>query len=194
MFVRYRIDKQVEENSGVGGLNTFERGVDAINKNQDVVFNYTGVLSNRGINESRVQFGLHFADNVMRMPLDSPSVKRRAGRFGKPTNQPQGRTEDRWEFINNLSYTLASHDFKSGFDYSRIRAASYFNNNTGGTFTFATDRPFDANDLTTYPTHKTQNIGDPNLWRPNDVFGVFAQDSWHVGPRFTLNLRPALRP
>ena len=30
---------------------------------------------------------------------------------------------------------------KSGVDYSCIRATSYFNNNTGGTFTFTTDRP-----------------------------------------------------
>ena len=188
MFVRYRIDKQVEENSGVGGLNTFERGVDAINKNQDVVFSHTGVLSNRAINELRVQFGRHFADNVVRTPLDQPSVNRPSGNFGKPTNQPQGRTEDRWQFVNNFSYTLASHDFKTGFDYSRIRATSYFNNNTGGTFTFATDRPFDANDLTTYPTQYTQNIGDPNLRRPNDAIGLFVQDSWHVRPNFTLNL------
>ena len=188
MFVRYRIDKQVEENSGVGGLNTFERGVDAINKNQDVVFSHTGVLSNRAINELRVQFGRHFADNVVRTPLDQPSVNRPSGNFGKPTNQPQGRTEDRWQFVNNFSYTLASHDLKTGFDYSRIRATSYFNNNTGGTFTFATDRPFDANDLTTYPTQYTQNIGDPNLRRPNDAIGVFVQDSWHVRPNFTLNL------
>ncbi len=71
MFVRYRIDKQVEENNGVGGLNTFERGVDSINRNQDVVVSHTGVLSNRAINELRVQFGRHFADNVVRTPLDS---------------------------------------------------------------------------------------------------------------------------
>ncbi len=83
---------------------------------------------------------------------------------------------------------------KFGVDYSRIRAKSYFNNNTGGTFTFATDRPFDANDLTTYPTQYTQNIGDPNLRRPNDVIGVFAQDSWHVRSNFTLNYGAALRP
>ena len=188
MFVRYRIDKQVEENSGVGGLNTFERGVDAINKNQDVVFSHTGVLSNRAINELRVQFGRHFADNVVRTPLDQPSINRPSGNFGKPTNQPQGRTEDRLQFVNNFSYTLSSHDFKTGIDYSRIRATSYFNNNTGGTFTFATDRPFDPNDLTTYPTQYTQNIGDPNLRRPNDAIGVFVQDSWHVRPNFTLNL------
>ncbi len=188
MFVRYRIDKQVEENSGVGGLNTFERGVDAINKNQDIVFSETGVLSNRAINELRIQFGRHFADNVVRTPLDQPSINRPSGNFGKPTNQPQGRTEDRWQIVNNFSYTLATHDLKAGIDYSRIRATSYFNNNTGGTFTFATDRPFDANDLTTYPTQYTQNIGDPNLRRPNDAIGLFIQDSWHLRPNFTLNL------
>ena len=106
MFVRYRIDKQVEENSGVGGLNSFERGVDPINKNQDVVFSHTGVLSNRAINELRVQFGRHFADNVVRTPLDQPTINRPSGNFGKPSNQPQGRTEDRWQFVNNFSYTL----------------------------------------------------------------------------------------
>ncbi len=187
MFVRYRIDKQVEENSGVGGLNTFERGVDAINRNQDVVFSHTGVLSNRAINELRVQFGRHFADNVVRTPLDQPSINRPSGNFGKATNQPQGRTEDRLQFVNNFSYTMNTHDVKAGIDYSRIRAKSYFNNNTGGTFTFATDRPFDANDLTTYPTQYTQNIGDPRLRRPNDAVGVFIQDSWHLRPNFTLN-------
>ena len=187
MFVRYRIDKQVDENNGVGGLNTFERGVDSINRNQDVVVSHTGVLSNRTINEVRVQFGRHFADNIVRTPLDQPTINRPSGNFGKPSNQPQGRTEDRWQIVDNFSYMISSHDLKFGVDYSRIRAKSYFNNNTGGTFTFATDRAFDANDLTTYPTQYTQNIGDPRLRRPNDVIGVFAQDSWHVRSNFTLN-------
>jgi hypothetical protein len=135
----------------------------------------------------RVQFGRHFADNVVRTPLDAPTINRPSGGFGKPNNQPQGRTEDRWQIVNNLSYSVRSHDFKFGIDYSRIRASSYFNNNTGGTFTFTTDRPFDPNDLTTYPTQFTQNVGDPNLIRKNDLIGLFAQDSWRVMPQFTLN-------
>lgn len=188
MFVRYRIDETEEGNNGVGGLNTFERGVDSINRNQDVVFNHTAVLSSRVLNELRVQFGRHFADNVVRTPLDAPTINRPSGGFGKPSNQPQGRTEDRWQIINNLSYSISTHDLKFGVDYSRIRATSYFNNNTGGTFTFSTDRPFDANDLSTYPIQYTQNIGDPNLFRPNDVYGLFAQDSWRLRPNFTLNL------
>lgn len=187
LFLRYRMDDQVEFNNGVGGLNTIERGVDTINRNQDIVLNHTAVLSARMLNEIRAQFGRHFADNVVRMPLDSPTINRPSAGFGKPSNQPQGRTEDRWQFVNNLSYSVRSHDLKFGVDYSNIRATSYFNNNTGGTFTFTTDRAFDANDLTTYPTQYTQNIGDPNLFRKNDVIGLFAQDSWRVKPQFTLN-------
>jgi hypothetical protein len=188
MLARYRIDQNEEINSGVGGLNTIERAVDPINRNQDVVVSHTGILSSRVINEVRVQFGRHFADNVVHMPLDSPTINRPSGNFGKPTNQPQGRTEDRWQIVNNLSYSRSAHDFKFGVDYSRIRARSYFNNNTGGTFDFATDAPFDPDDLSTYPTRYTQNIGDPNLFRPNDVIGLFAQDSWRVRNNLTLNL------
>jgi hypothetical protein len=187
-FVRYRMDDQAEINNGVGGLNTWERGVDSINRNQDIVFSHTAVFSARMLNEARLQFGRHFADNVVRMPLDSPTINRPSAGFGKASNQPQGRTEDRWQFVNNFTYSIGAHDMKFGVDYSWIRAKSYFNNNTGGTFTFTTDRPFDANDLTTYPTQYTQNIGDPRLRRVNDVYGLFAQDSWRMRPNFTLNL------
>jgi Carboxypeptidase regulatory-like domain len=187
-FVRYRLDDQEEVNGGVGGLNTWERGVDTINRNQDVVVNHTAVFSSRMLNELRVQFGRHFADNIVRMPLDSPTINRPSGNFGKASNQPQGRTEDRWQLVNNFTYSIGAHDMKFGVDYSWIRASSYFNNNTGGTFTFTTDRLFDANDLTTYPTQYTQNIGDPRLRRLNDVYGLFAQDSWRMRSNFTLNV------
>jgi hypothetical protein len=187
VFVRYRYDEEVEFNNGVGGLNTIERAVDTINRNQDAVFSHTAVLADRALNEIRVQFGRHFADNVTQRPLDSPTINRPSGNFGKANNQPQGRTEDRWQFVNNFSYSLDAHNLKFGVDYSRIRATSFFNNNTGGTFTFATDLPFDANNLATYPTQYTQNIGDPNLRRPNDVIGLFAQDSWRMRSNFTLN-------
>jgi hypothetical protein len=187
VFARYRIDKQEDKNSGVGGLNTIERAIDTINKNQDIVLSHTGVLSNRIVNESRLQFGRHFADNFTTRPLDSPTINRPSGNFGKAANMPQGRTEDRWQFVNNFSYSLGAHDMKFGVDYSRIRVKSYFNNNTGGTFTFATDRPFDPLDLTTYPTQYTRNIGDPNLFRSNNTIGLFAQDSWHVRNNLTLN-------
>lgn len=188
IFVRYRRDTQDEIGNGIGGLNTYERGSDTIETNQDIVGSHTAVLSNKALNELRVQFGRHYADIFVYMPIDSPTINRPSGNFGKAANLPQGRTEDRLEIMNNFSYSFKAHDMKFGVDYNRIRATSYFNNNTGGTFTFSTDRPFDANDLTTYPIQYTQNIGDPNLYRPNDEYGLFAQDSWRVLSNLTLNL------
>ncbi len=187
IFVRYRYDEATEINNGAGGVDTAERGADSINRNQDAVFSHTAVLTSRVLNELRVQFGRHFADNVIHVPLFSPTINRPSGNFGKASNQPQGRTEDRWQLVNNFSYSLSAHSLKFGVDYSHIRTTSYFHNNTGGTFTFATDLPFDPNNLATYPTQYTQNIGDPNLLRRNDTIGVFAQDSWRMRSNFTLN-------
>jgi len=187
MFFRYRLDDQKEFNAGVGGLNTIERARDPINRNQDGVLSHTAVLSGRALNELRLQFGRHFADNIIKLPLDSPTINRPSGNFGKANNMPQGRTEDRWEFVNNFSYSIAAHNMKFGVDYSKIHVTSFFHNNTGGQFTFTTDRPFDANDLTTYPTQYTRNIGDPNLVRDNDSIGLFAQDSWRMRSNVTMN-------
>ena len=83
---------------------------------------------------------------------------------------------------------------KFGVDYSWIRATSYFNNNTGGTFTFTIDRPFDANDLTTYPTQFTQNIGDPNLLRLNDLYRPLRAGQLAHAIEFHAQCRRPLRP
>jgi hypothetical protein len=188
LFVRYRRDTQQETGSGIGGLNTRERGSNTIETNQDVVASHTAVLSSRILNELRVQFGRHYADIFVYMPINSPTINRPTGNFGKASNLPQGRTEDRLEIMNNFSYSFKAHDMKFGVDYNRIRATSYFNNNTGGTFTFSTDKPFDPADLTTYPIQFTQNVGDPNLFRPNDEYGLFAQDSWRALSNLTFNV------
>jgi hypothetical protein len=116
-----------------------------------------------------------------------PEINRPTGRFGKAYNQPQGRNENRAQLINNFTYSFASHTFKTGVDVSIIRAPTFFPRNGDGTFTFTTDRPFDPNDLNTYPTQYTQNIGDPNLRRANDLLGLFAQDSWRLRSNFTMN-------
>jgi hypothetical protein len=89
--------------------------------------------------------------------------------------------------INNFSYSWPAHDLKAGVDVSFIRAPSFFPRNRDGTFTFATDAPFDANDLTTYPTQFTQSIADPDVPLPDDLYSFFVQDSWRAGTRLTLN-------
>ena len=187
-WARYRMDYDKTIGVGIGGNNTFERGRDTIGRNQDIGVNHTSVVSPRVLQEFRFQFARHYADNLPYMPLGTPTINRPSGGFGKASNMPQGRTEDRFQFVENLSYTRGSHDFKAGFDISIVRVAAYFYNNVDGTFTFRTDAPFDANNLATYPAQFTQNIGPAETQRDTDLYGFFIQDAWRVRQNLTFNL------
>ena len=107
MFVRYRIDKQVEENSGVGGLNTLRARRRCHQQEPG-----RGVQPHRRALEPRHQRSCASSSGATSPTTwcarrsTQPTINRPSGNFGKPTNQPQGRTEDRWQFVNNFSYTL----------------------------------------------------------------------------------------
>jgi hypothetical protein len=188
--VRYRMDKEDNLGNSIGGFDTRERGLDTISRDQDVVANHAAVFTARALNELRFQFSRRKIDYdpTRFSPPGSPAVNRPSGNFGKASNMPQGRREDRAEFINNFSYSRGAHDMKTGFDINLIRVNSYFFNNVDGTFQFRTDARFNPADLLTYPIQFTQNVGDPNLHRVNDLYSAFVQDAWRVRSNVTLNL------
>jgi hypothetical protein len=190
LSVRYRADKRHEIGNGIGGLNTRERGSNLNQLDQDIVGNHTSVLSSSLLNELRFQFARRssFSDTEGYSVDGMPQIARPSGNFGKAQNLPQGRDENRYQFVENLSYTTGSHDFKFGADISLIRATSFFPRNRDGNFTFTTDRPFDPNDLTTYPTQYVVAILDPNQPLPNDLFSFFAQDQWRLRTNLTFNI------
>ena len=117
-----------------GGTATRERGTNSNSLVQDVVGNHTTVLSSRALNEFRVQWGRHSTWNNTDgwSTAGMPEINRPSTRSGKAYNQPQGRDENRWQFINNFTYTMSSHDLKFGADVSIIRAPTFFPRNGDG--------------------------------------------------------------
>jgi hypothetical protein len=188
--LRYRADKSRSTGNSIGGTATRERGTNSDSLVQDVVGNFTTILSSRALNEFRFQWGRHstWTDTEGWSTAGMPEINRPSSRSGKAYNQPQGRDENRLQFINNLTYTLASHDLKGGADISIIRAPTFFPRNGDGTFTFTTDRPFDPNDLSTYPTQFTQSIADPNVDLDDDIYAFFVQDTWRVRTDVTISM------
>jgi len=171
-------------------LNPIERGYDYEARFQDTVVSATSVLSSRAVNEARVQYGrVHrwYSVDGYADP-NGVSISRPSGNFGKANNMPQGWDAVRYQFIDNLSYTLGAHDFKAGVDVQIDRTDVWFLGNKDGTFAFRADRPFDANDPTTYPFQYTRTIGDWYDDRANDMYSAFIQDSWRATPRLTLNI------
>jgi hypothetical protein len=187
VWARYRLDSSKEFGSGIGGLNTWERGLDNVARNQDVALSHTAVVSARALQEFRFQFGQQVSDNLPYLPLGTPEVNRPSGNFGKAYNQPQGRTENHYQFIENFSYARGSHDLKTGVAADIVRVPAYFYNNVDGTFRFTTDLPFDAGNQATYPVQFTQNVGSPFTHRDTDLYNVFFQDSWRMRRNLTFN-------
>lgn len=190
LSLRYRADKRSSTGNSIGNLNSRERGTNTNSLVQDIVANHTFVLSGRALNEFRFQLGRHSTwTNTDGWSTDGmPEINRPSVRLGKAYNQPQGRNENRAQMINNFSYTVRTHELKVGADVSVIRAPTFFPRNRDGTFTFTTDRAFDPNDLSTFPTQFTQSIADPWVDLDEEIFAFFVQDSWRVRSNLTLNL------
>jgi hypothetical protein len=193
MALRYRADSNKSTGNSIGGMNglaTRERGTNGDSLVQDIVGNLTSVFSARALNELRFQFGRQSTWTTIDgwSTLGMPEINRPSLRTGKAYNMPQGRDENRWQFINNFTYTLNSHDLKTGVDVSIIRAPTFFPRNADGTFTFTTDRPFDPNDLSTYPTQFTQSIADPWVDLDDNIYAFFLQDTWRVRTDLTLSM------
>src|SRR5256712_1361324 len=187
---RYRIDRNMQKGNGIGGNNTHDRGSDSLTRDQDGVVNDTLVLSNHSLNEFRFQASQRYnnIDPFNYVPVGTPAISRPSGNFGKAVNLPQGRTEKRYQFVDNFSVTKSQHDLKFGTDISVIRGSSYFPRTNDGSFTFATDKPFDPADLSTDPTQYTVEHFNPNFILPNELYAFFAQDTWRATGRLTLNL------
>ncbi len=169
-------------------------------------------FSGRLINEARVQFarrGLHygFSDS----PGGSNVAINMAGFafFGREPFTTVDRIERRWQWTDYMSWRLGNHNFKFGADINLIQIRSkkeqIFELNFGGIFNFgalgatsvglpATVGGVPTPGLTAVqaygfgaPQVFIQGIGNSNQPLTNQAYGFFAQDSWQIHPRFTLN-------
>ncbi len=192
LAVRYRIDRDTLQGTGIGGTATRERGQDRVRQDQDLAVHDNLIVGSRGLNEFRMQFARRYFNwDVERYCPKCPTINRPGLGLGKASNMPQGRTEDRWQFVNAFSWivpdTWGDHAFKAGVDASFIELYSLFHNNLDGTFTFTTTQPFNPAIAASYPTQFTQNVGDPVVILNNNIYALFFQDQWKPANRLTVN-------
>ncbi len=159
-------------------------------------------------NEFRFQYarrGLHYGySNLPGGDLPAMNITGFAF-FGREPFSTEDRTEKRYEWTDNLTWTKGTHTFKVGGDVNFLQLRSskseIFTLNYGGVYSFgsidagslssafATAPAFSA--LQAYglgiPTSFIQGIGTSDRPFDNKTLGVFAQDSWKITPRLTLN-------
>jgi hypothetical protein len=203
---------QVESQNQSLGQNDFSRTGIQILKDYSFVATLSSTLSNHAVNEARFNFGERRA-TFSSQNGDAVAFNISGTAFiGRELFSPVVRTETRYEFTDNLNYSMGNHSFKFGGDIAFIRIPSaIFQLNFAGLFNFGglsatTLGAFPGGDCSSptqagcapaltpvqqyglgFPTNFIQGFGDPVSRLKNKPIAFFAQDSWKIRPNLTLN-------
>ncbi len=175
----------------------------------------TWAIGSSKVNEFRFQYarrGLSYFYNTKIPGGSDPAVNIPGfAYFGREPFSYIQRTETRYQFTDNFSWSIGRHNTKFGADVNYLPLQATFTVNYGGVYDFgslAANNALPATDYALLPQALQQTIpalspvqsygfgvpGDfiQGLGSPSDTFknipiGVFWQDSWRVRPTVTLN-------
>jgi Carboxypeptidase regulatory-like domain/TonB dependent receptor len=195
----------------VFGQNSGSRAGYNQSRDFNIVFQHDTIFSKSAVNQFRFQYarrGLHFGFSQepggSEIGVNIPGF----AYFGREPYSTVDRIERRTQFTDTLSKTWGHHTFKFGGDANLVQLrstkAQIFELDFGGDVnfgglaasTFSSQFGFPSNlpgltDVQAYglgiPTTYIQGIGNSNQPFDNIPFGFFAQDSWRLSRRLTLN-------
>jgi len=197
------------------GQNSYSRTSQQTYRDAAGIFQDTWTIGNDRVNEFRFQYarrGLsYFYSNA---PGGSDVAVNIPGYayFGREPYSFIQRTEQRYQFTDNFSWTKGQHGMKFGVDFNYIPVTATFTVNYGGVYDFGSLTASEVipsaifgslppslqqiipglSGLQSYglgvPQDFIQGIGNPHDTFTNKPLGVYFQDSWRAWPTLTLNL------
>lgn len=149
------------------------------------------LIGDSSVNEARVQYAEDSLDRLsLRVgePIEA-QIRFRFGEFdsvGKFDFLPIFVEEEKLQVQNNFSYLFGAHDLKFGVDYQRDNLAQLFAGSRDGRYDFNSAEDFLNNEASNVRIY----FGDvtfPNYDETQELWGVYAQDSWRPNDQLTLN-------
>ncbi len=191
------------------GQNAYSRTSEQTYRDVAGVFQDTWTIGNSKVNEFRFQYarrGLSYFYNTQIPGGSDPAVNIPGfAYFGREPYSYIQRTEQRYQFTDNFSWTVGRHNMKFGADVNYLPLKAIFTVNYGGVYDFGSfsssnlgftspipNTPFpDLSPVQSYgaglPGDFIQGIGSPSDSFKNIPIGAFWQDSWRVNSNVTLN-------
>ncbi len=186
------------------GQNAYSRTSQQTYRDFAVVAQDTWTLGNSKVNEFRFQFarrGLSYFYNTATPSGSDPAVNIPGfAYFGREPYSYIQRTEKRYQFTDNFSWSIKNHGTKFGADFNYLPIKATFTVNYGGVYDFGSlsgpslGLPAGVPGLSAVqaygagvPGDFIQGIGSPTDTFSNKQLGLFWQDSWRVRHNLTLN-------
>ncbi|MFZ0734318.1 MAG: TonB-dependent receptor [Candidatus Sulfotelmatobacter sp.] len=193
------------------GQNAYSRTSQQTYRDVNGTFQDTWTIGADKVNEFRFQYarrGLSYFYNTQIPSGSDPAINIPGyAYFGREPYSYIQRTEQRYQFTDNFSWTIGRHNTKFGVDLNYLPLTAIFTVNYGGVYDFGTfsasnlgfvnpapgalpDFP-QLNAVQAYgaglPGDFIQGLGSPSDSFRNLPIGAFWQDSWRVNPHVTLN-------
>ncbi|HEX5707600.1 MAG TPA: TonB-dependent receptor, partial [Pyrinomonadaceae bacterium] len=196
---------QVESQNQALGQNDFSRtGIQTL-RDTAFVTTLNSTLSNTVVNEARFNFSSRRATFTSQNGGATAYNISGVAFIGRELFSPVIRTETRYQYTDNINWVVGGHTFKFGGDANFISVDAIFELNFAGLYNFG---GLSATTLAAFPTvgaasapaftpvqqyglgfpgNYIQGFGNPVSNLSNRPYAVFAQDSWKINNRFTIN-------
>jgi hypothetical protein len=175
------------EFTGTGG--TLEHSGDSVAKTTTFSGSLVSTLTNTTVNEFRFQVAKDSEPGLANSDDPEAQINASALFIGRNNFSPRETTIKRAQIIDNISFVMGRHSFKTGFDLNIDHILNFFPGLFNGVYTFPTYASFVNNT----PSQFAQNFGGANTTgpttKPNSKdFALFFQDDFRATPKLTLNL------
>lgn len=190
-YVRYNVHRFRGKNFENGGAQSAAEHTGNSNVSSDnLAVSYNKLIGSNKVWDSRFVF-LKDDQPGQANSAAPEAIIRQAGRqmiaIGRNNFSPRYTNSKKTQIIQSLSWNRGNHAFKFGGDFNAERIDNFFPGNFSGAYTFDTLADFAAR----RPALFTQGFsggGTGPLTQPNATeFAFFAQDSWRVTQKLTLN-------
>lgn len=172
-------------------------------KTDFAVGNWNSIISQKWLNEFRLQIGRDYEEQTPNAP--GPSTGATGGiTFGMPNFLPRPKYpyEQRYQFLDSVTFYSGQHTIKSGFDINFVKEAIQSLFQGGGVYSYsnltgiATDCPAEATGCVpgggrTYSTYgqafDLNGLGGA-LEFNTTTYAAYVQDMWRLNDRLLLSL------